>query len=142
MLKGIPKNISPELLKVLNEMGHGDEIVISDGNFPSERLHNKVIRCDSTDVPELLESILKIFPLDSKFSDEQVFLMAVGEGVDYQPNIWDEYEAILEDSDEVFKIKYLERFDFYDRAKDAYAVIHTGETALYANIILKKGVVE
>ncbi len=142
MLKGIPKNISPELLKVLDEMGHGDEIVISDGNFPSENLHDKVIRCDSSDVPNLLESILKIFPLDYKFSEEQVFLMAVGEGVDYDPVIWDEYKKILDDSDEEYKIAHLERFDFYDRAKEAYAVIHTGETALYANIILKKGVVE
>lgn len=141
MLKNIPKNISPELLKLLDEMGHGDEIVLSDGNFPSERINDRVIRCDSTGVTDLLESILVLFPLDTKYSDEQVFLMEVADGDDYKPEIWEEYKKVLDQSKEDYTIGNIERFDFYERAKDAYAVVHTGETALYANIILKKGVV-
>ena len=133
MLKNIPKNISPELLKVLDEMGHGDEIVLSDGNFPSERINKKVVRCDS---------ILVLFPLDTEYSDEQVFLMEVTPGDTYKPEIWDDYKKVLDESKENYTIGNIERFKFYDRAKEAFAVVHTGETALYANIILKKGVVK
>lgn len=142
MLKNIPKNISPELLKVLDEMGHGDEIVLSDGNFPSERINDKVIRCDSTGVTDLLKSILVLFPLDTEYSDEQVFLMEVTPGDTYKPEIWEDYKKVLDESEENYTIGNIERFKFYERAKDAYAVVHTGETALYANIILKKGVVK
>lgn len=142
MLKNIPKNISPELLKILCEMGHGDEIVLSDGNFPSERINEKVVRCDSTGVTDLLKSILVLFPLDTEYSDEQVFLMEVTPGDTYKPEIWEDYKKVLDESEENYTIGNIERFKFYDRAKDAYAVVHTGETALYANIILKKGVVK
>lgn len=142
MLKNIPKNISPELLKVLDEMGHGDEIVLSDGNFPSERINKKVVRCDSTGVTDLLKSILVLFPLDTEYSDEQVFLMEVTPGDTYKPEIWDDYKKVLDESKENYTIGNIERFKFYDRAKEAFAVVHTGETALYANIILKKGVVK
>ncbi|MBS4888974.1 MAG: L-fucose mutarotase [Anaerococcus vaginalis] len=142
MLKNIPKNISPELLKVLDEMGHGDEIVLSDGNFPSERINDKVVRCDSTGVTDLLKSILVLFPLDTDYSDEQVFLMEVTPGDTYKPEIWEDYKKVLDESKENYTIGNIERFKFYERAKEAFAVVHTGETALYANIILKKGVVK
>lgn len=142
MLKNIPKNISPELLKVLDEMGHGDEIVLSDGNFPSERINDKVVRCDSTGVTDLLKSILVLFPLDTDYSDEQVFLMEVTPGDTYKPEIWEDYKRVLDESKENYTIGNIERFKFYERAKEAFAVVHTGETALYANIILKKGVVK
>lgn len=142
MLKNIPKNISPELLKILCEMGHGDEIVLSDGNFPSERINEKVVRCDSTGVTDLLKSILVLFPLDTEYSDEQVFLMEVTPGDTYKPEIWEDYKKVLDESEEKYTIGNIERFKFYERAKDAYALVHTGETALYANIILKKGVVK
>ena len=142
MLKNIPKNISPELLKVLDEMGHGDEIVLSDGNFPSERINDKVVRCDSTGVTDLLKSILVLFPLDTDYSDEQVFLMEVTPGDTYKPEIWEDYKKVLDGSKENYTIGNIERFKFYERAKEAFAVVHTGETALYANIILKKGVVK
>lgn len=141
MLKKIPKIISPELLKILSEMGHGDELVIADGNFPSAALNERVIRYDGNSVPELLASILELYPLDS-YSEDQVFLMSVSEGDSYEPVIWNEYEEILKKSEEPSKIKYLERFEFYEQAKDAYAVVATGEEALYANIIIKKGVVK
>ena len=140
MLKNIPKIISPELLKTLSEMGHGDELVIADGNFPSASLNNRVVRYDGNAVPELLTAILELYPLDD-YSDHQVFLMGVAEGDSYEPVIWEEYEEILEESGEPSKVEYLERFEFYERAKDAYAVVASGEEALYANIIIKKGVV-
>lgn len=141
MLKKIPKNLSPELLKILMEMGHGDEICIGDGNFPAEEMGRKVIRCDGLMVPDLLKSILELFPLDPYVAN-QVFLMEVAPGDTYQPVIWEEYLEILDRSDEKYNISYLERFEFYDRARKSFAVVATSEEALYANIILKKGVVK
>lgn len=141
MLKKIPKNLSPELLKVLMEMGHGDELCIGDGNFPAEEMGRKVVRCDGLMVPELLESILELFPLDP-YVDDQVFLMEVTKGDDYQPVIWEDYKKILDASGESYSIEYVERFAFYERARKCYAVVATSEEALYANIILKKGVVK
>ena len=141
MLKGIPKIISPELLRTLAEMGHGDEIVISDGNFPghSTGKDNIALRSDGTGVPELLEAILQLFPLDT-YAD-CVYLMDKTESdKELEIPIWDEYRKILAAHTDQ-QPQFLERQAFYDRAKKAYAVVQTGETALYANIILKKGVV-
>ncbi|MGB4609550.1 MAG: L-fucose mutarotase [Saccharofermentanales bacterium] len=141
MLKNIPKNISPELLKILAEMGHGDELVLADGNFPAEEMGRKVVRCDGLTVPGLLKSILGLFPLDT-FVENNVFLMEIPAGDDYQPVIWEEYKEILKNSGEEVNIAHVERFAFYDQARKAYAVVATSEEALYANIILKKGVVK
>lgn len=141
MLKNIPKVISPDLLKILSEMGHGDELVIADGNFPSAALNDHVLRYDGNSVPELLTAIMKLYPLDS-YSEHQVFLMEVADGDPYVPKIWEEYEDILIDSGEQAKTKYLERFEFYEQAKNAYAIVASGEEALYANIIVKKGVIK
>ena len=141
MLKKVPKNLSPELLKVLMEMGHGDEICIGDGNFPAEEMGRRVVRCDGLMVPELLKSILELFPLDP-YVDNQVFLMEVAPGDDYQPVIWEEYKKILQESGEPCNIKYVERFAFYEQARKSYAVVSTSEESLYANVILKKGVVK
>lgn len=141
MLKKIAKNLSSELVKILMEMGHGDEIVLADGNFPSARLAQRLVRADGHRCDDLLKSILELFPLDTKYSPEQVFLMEVTAGDDYVPEIWETYDGTLRRSGEDFTVGYIERFEFYERAKDAYAVIATGEGALYANIILKKGVV-
>lgn len=139
MLKGIPSIISPELIKILMEMGHGDEIVIGDGNFPAASNAKRLVRCDGHGVPELLEAILALFPLD-QYSEKPVALMEVVPGDNVVPVIWDEYKAEIAKYGET-KIEYMERFAFYERAKKAYAVVATGESALYANIILKKGVV-
>ena len=145
MLKGIPKILSPELLKVLAEMGHGDEIVIGDGNFPSETMGKcgKVIRCDGHGVPELLDAILQLFPLDT-YVEYPVTLMSVVPGDDVKTPIWDEYKKIIAKHDErgAKTIRNIPRFDFYDAAKHSYAVVATGESALYACIILKKGVIK
>ena len=140
MLKKIPKNLSPEIVKTLMEMGHGDEIVLADANFPAHSCHSKVIRADGLGVPALLESIMQLFPLD-RYSDSQIGLMQVVPGDNVKPVIWDKYKEILEKSGEKFEIEYMERFTFYERTKTNYAVIQTGETALYGNIMLKKGVI-
>ena len=141
MLKKISPLLSPELLKILAEMGHGDELVLADGNFPSASMAQRLLRADGHGVSVLLTAILQLFPLDT-FVERPVALMAVVPGHNYQPTIWDEYRHIIQASGEPFTdFEYVERFAFYERARQAYAVLATGETALYANVILKKGVV-
>ena len=142
MLKGIASVLSPELLKILMEMGHGDEIVIADGNFPAASMAQRLVRSDGNGVPELLEAILQLFPLD-QYVDRPIGLMAVVAGDTYQPVIWDEYREIVRKHEPQFSdFEYVERFAFYERARKAYAVLASSEKALYANIILKKGVVQ
>jgi len=141
MLKLIPSILSPELLKVLMEMGHGDELVIADGNFPAASIAQRLVRLDGHGIPDILEAMLKLYPLDT-YVQRPVGLMAVTPGDPYKPVIWEEYKQIIAASREPFRdFEYIERFEFYERAKKAYAVIATGESALYANMILKKGVV-
>lgn len=144
MLKGIPKILSPELLKVLCEMGHSDRLVIADGNFPCESMgkNAKVIRCDGHGTTEILEAILKVFPLDS-YVEKPVNLMEVMKGDTVETPIWKDYEKVIEKEYKHGKelIGQIERFAFYEEAKTAYAIIATGESALYANIMLQKGVV-
>jgi L-fucose mutarotase len=139
MLKGIPKILSPDLLKIMMEMGHGDEIVIADGNFPSESIGQRVVRADGHGVPEILRAMLELFPLDTYA--QPVFLMAKVPGDETPVPIWNEYENIIEAHTDA-KVEFIERFAFYERAKKAYCVVATGESAIYANIILKKGVVK
>ena len=146
MLKGIPRVLSPELLKVLCEMGHSDRIVIGDGNFPAETMgkNAKVIRYDGQDIPALLDAILTVFPLDT-YVDTPVCLMELmdrDKGRVETP-IWDEYKAIVarHDNRGAEAVGTIERFAFYEEAKKCYAVIATGESAIYANVILQKGVV-
>jgi L-fucose mutarotase len=140
MLKMIPKNLSPEIVKTLMEMGHGDEIVLADANFPAHSCNSRVIRADGLGIPGMLESIMQLFPLDH-YSKTQIGLMQVVPGDDFKPVIWDEYKDIIEKSGEKFEIEYIERFAFYERTKTNFAVIQTGGTALYGNIMLKKGVI-
>lgn len=141
MLKNVPKLISPELLKIMSEMGHGDELVIADGNFPSAALNNRVVRYDGNTIPEILTSIMELYPLDS-YAEHQIFLMEVNQGDSYIPEIWEEYKDILKRTAEPHNIKYLERFEFYKQTKNAYAIVASGEGSLYANIIIKKGVIK
>ena len=142
MLKGIPAILPPELLKVLMEMGHGDEICIGDGNFPHASMNDRVIRCDGHGVPEILEAILKLMPLDI-YVDKPAILMEVVPGDTVKTPIWDVYKEIIAKYDKrgADAVTNIGRFEFYDQAKTCYAVVSTGEKALYANIILKKGVV-
>jgi len=142
MLKGIPKIISPELLKVLCEMGHGDRIVIADGNFPaaSTARDSILIRMDGHNACDILDAVLQLFPLDT-LTEKSAFLMAVTPGDDVQTPIWDEYAEIISryDSRGGATVTQLDRQDFYAASRAAYAVIATGESALYANIMLQKG---
>lgn len=139
MLKGISGLISPQLLKVLSEMGHGDEIALVDANFSAESTGQRVIRADGIDLVPLLSAVMKLFPLDSYAKENAVF-MAVLKGDSYVPVIWNDMEAEIE-KDVNCRKAFIERPDFYDRAKKSYAIVQTGEKALYANIILKKGVI-
>ncbi|MFV0465352.1 MAG: RbsD/FucU family protein [Lachnospiraceae bacterium] len=149
MLKGIPPILSPELLKVLCEMGHTDELTIGDGNFPGHTVGKTVIRMDGHGVPELLDAILQVFPLDT-YPDETgtmvppCTLMAVEPGDTAKTPIWDTYKEIVAKHDtrgnECFE--EINKWKFYDKTREkSTVVVMTGETAIYANIILRKGVV-
>ncbi|MGL6119275.1 MAG: RbsD/FucU family protein [Fusobacteriaceae bacterium] len=140
MLKNIPSNLSPELLKTICEMGHGDEIVIADGNFPGASSTKKLINCIGQNIPEILDSILKFFPLDEYVEKP----LAVMEAENSIPDIWEKYKNIVKkyEKEEFLNFEKVERFKFYERSKNAYAIIMTSESSLYANIILKKGVIK
>jgi L-fucose mutarotase len=140
MLKGISKIISPELLKLLCEMGHGDEIVIADGNFPAATNAKRLVRADGIGGVEMLDAVLSLIPLDT-YAEENFLLMQTTQG-DPTPTIWEEYFQVANAKDDNVRVGNLERFAFYERAKNAFAVIATGEGAVYANIILKKGVIK
>ena len=139
MLKGIHPAIGPELLKVLAEMGHGDEIILADAHFPGHSFNDQVLRTDGVKITTLLDGILPLFELDSY--DDPLIMMQAVEGDSLDPYVESSYRAEIEkhapDAPEVIRIG---RFEFYDRAKKAAVVVMTGETAKYGNIILKKGV--
>ena len=130
MLKHIPPILSPELLKVLDEMGHGDEMVIADGNFPSCSVNDRVIRLDGHGVPEVLKAVLTLLPLDH--AQQNTILMAVSKGDDVETPIWDTYKEIIARHDRrgADAVGEIERFAFYEEAKQAYAIIATGEKAV------------
>ena len=135
LLKGISPAISPELLKVLAEMGHGDEIVFSDAHFPAHTMNARVIRADGLGCDELLKGIAPLVELDSYATP--VIMMEAVKGDTLDPEVEKKYRAALGYRGE---IERMERYAFYERAKKAYAVVLTGETAKYGNIIIKKGV--
>lgn len=145
MLKGIPPIVSPELLKALCEMGHGDELVIADGNFPSQSIGKNavVVRADGHGATEILDAILQLIPLDA-YVEKPVALMDLVPGETCPtPEIWGRYKNVLQKREpDHCEIEMMERFAFYERAKNAYLIIATGETAIYANVLLKKGVVK
>lgn len=138
MLKGIPSVLGPELLRFLMSMGHGDELVISDANFPADSCAKRLVRCDGQDAAPLLEAILKFFPLDHTV-EKPYTVMALREG-ERTPPIWDVYGALIQRETGSFEgFEEVERFAFYDRAKAAYLIVATSETAAKGNLILKKG---
>ncbi len=144
MLKNVPSILSPDLLKILMEMGHGDELVIADGNFPSatisrQTVSGKLVRLDGHGVAETLEAILKFLPLD-QYVEKPVALMEVSVGDTVKTPIWNQYRKIIKKSGEPFtEFDMIERFAFYDRARCAYAVVATSELSQYANVMIKKG---
>ncbi|WP_022942607.1 L-fucose mutarotase [Psychromonas hadalis] len=140
MLKGIHPAISPELLAILCKMGHGDEILLADAHFPAETFNHNVIRADGVQVVTLLEGIIPLFELD-QYSAKPLVMMAAVSGDELDANVEMKYMATIAKSlTEQPQLERMERFDFYDRVKNCYAVVLTGETAKYGNIILKKGV--
>lgn len=138
MLKRIPKILSPDLVKILMEMGHGDEILLADANYPSASSAQKLVRADGHVLPEILDAILELFPLDL-MGDIPVTLMEIT--TDDKPIVWKEYFKLLEKHGYDFCCKYKSKDEFYCSGKQSYAIVATGETSLYANIILRKGVV-
>jgi L-fucose mutarotase len=140
MLKGISHLISPALLETLARMGHGDEIVLADAHFPGETCNERVLRADGLPVTDLLEAILPLFELDG-YVDAPLIMMAAVEGDMLDPCVEESYmKSILKTNPGVAPIQRIDRFAFYKRTRSAFAVVMTGETAKYGNIILKKGV--
>ncbi|MFI3324718.1 MAG: RbsD/FucU domain-containing protein [Clostridia bacterium] len=141
MLKGIPNILTPELLKILMEMGHGDELVIADGNFPKFAHPENVVRLDGHNIPEIMDAILQFMPLDPYVENPSI-LMEVLPDDPFVPTIWDTYREIgaKYEKDGLREVA-ISKYDFYPRAKSAYALVTTSEKELYANIILKKGVI-
>ena len=141
MLKGISPVLSPDLLACLCRMGHGDEFVLADAHFPGHTLNENVLRADGLRIPALLNAIMPLFELDS-YVDAPLVMMAAVEGDQLDPRVEEAYrEAIEPHLTASPTIARVDRYDFYDRAKNAFAVIMTGETCKYGNILLKKGVV-
>ncbi|KAM9196963.1 fucose mutarotase isoform 2-T2 [Dugong dugon] len=145
VLKGVPALLSPELLYALARMGHGDEIVLADANFPTSSLCQcgpTEIRADGLGIPQLLEAVLKLLPLDTYVESPAAVMELVpnDQARGLQTPVWRRYEYLLHEAGCTKSLEKVERFAFYERARKAFAVVATGETALYGNIILKKGV--
>jgi L-fucose mutarotase len=140
MLIGISPLISPDLLAVLHRMGHGDEIVLADAHFPGETYGQRVLRADGLKIADLLDAILPLFALDT-YVESPLIMMAVVAGDQADPTVEVSYRLTIDKYwPNTPAIQRIDRFEFYDRAKQAFAVLMTGETAKYGNIILKKGV--
>ncbi len=141
MLKNIPDIISPELMKNLMEMGHSDTLVICDGNYPAYTMNDNVIPAYGHSVNDVLKAILEFFPLDT-YTDHPVKLMQVVEGDPTVPVVWNDFKETIKKAgyDEEKVVTNIDRFDFYDQSKGAYLFIATTDRALYANVMLQKGV--
>jgi len=139
MLKGVDPLLGPELLAILRAMGHGDEIVVADANFPSRSLAKRLVRADGIDAPRMVGAIVSLMPLDDFVA--AAFRMAVVNAAADIPPITHEFESVLQQAGEARAIEPIERQAFYERARSAFAIVATGETRLYGNLILKKGVI-
>ena len=148
MLKNIPSILSPELLAVLDEMGHGDRICIGDGNFPGASMAAAegaiLVRADGHGVCDLLDAILQVIPLDEYVETPAMIMQVTPQDKDLEVPIWDDYKKIVAKYDKRGEKAFgsYERFEFYEQAKKCYCILQSGETAIYANIILQKGVVK
>lgn len=144
MLKGIPEIIPPELMLALMEMGHGDDIVFGDINFPSYTMSQRCVYAKGHAITDLMDAILDYFPLDTFVDDAVTVMRPGGPYENLKPPIWDDYSEIITAKDFAggFKDFYkMERFDFYERAKKSFVTVQTSENALYACLILRKGVI-
>ncbi|MBO1206302.1 RbsD/FucU family protein [Staphylococcus nepalensis] len=136
MLNKIPKILSPEIVKALMEMGHGDTLLLADANYPAQSCGENVLRADGLHIPQMLSAILELMPIDD-YTEFPIQLMTPVKG-DKKPKIWNEYKKSFDEK----KINYLNRFDFYKASENCRLIIQTGETAIYANIFLTKGVIK
>ena len=142
MLKNIPQLMPPELMKIMMEMGHGDELLLCDGNYPKFGCPERCVRMDGHGISEIMDMLLRFFPLDS-YVDHPTILMAVLKGDPYKPEIWEEYREIgRKHEPDGLREEPVEKPVFYERGRHCYACVATSEKALYANVILKKGVVK
>jgi L-fucose mutarotase len=140
MLRGIDPILSPDLLKILRAMGHGDEVVIADANFPAESMASRLVRLDGLDAPRVVRAVLGVMPLDSFVNDPALSMAVVGDSSEMPPVV-ELFQAVIDEvADNPARIRPLERFAFYERARGAFAIVQTGERRLYGNLILKKGV--
>lgn len=140
MLQGISRLLTGDVLKILCDMGHGDELVIADANFPAETVARRLIRLPGVDGGQLLEALLPLFPLDT-YVETPAFVMALTQSDQVrgmpEPEVWQIYRELTG-----AELSRIERFAFYERARQAYAVIQTGEERQYGNLLLVKGVVK
>ncbi|MEF2073984.1 L-fucose mutarotase [Consotaella aegiceratis] len=141
MLRGISPLLSPDLLAVLSRMGHGDDLVLTDAHFPADAMNARVIRADGLMVDALLDAILPLWELDS-YVASPVTMMAAAEGDELDQQVLARFRSAIErHHPQTSPTEFIGRFDFYDRTRAAFAVVITGETAKYANVIIKKGVI-
>jgi L-fucose mutarotase len=141
MLRGISPLLSPDLLAILSRMGHGDELVLADAHFPAESVNTRVLRAEGLRVHELLDAILPLWALDTYVADPVVMMSPVM-GDELDPQVLTRYRtAIVRHHPDTVATTFLPRFDFYERARRAFAVVVTGETTKYSNILIKKGVI-
>jgi L-fucose mutarotase len=141
MLKGIDPLLHADLLHVLRAMGHGDELAIVDANFPATTMGRRVVRMDGVSATRALEAVLSVLPLDD-FVEAPCTRMEVVGDPDAVPEICEAFQAIVDRSESRhLELARLERFAFYARAREAFALIQTGETRLYGNLLVKKGVI-
>lgn len=139
MLIGISPLLGPDLLATLCRMGHGDDIVLADAHFPAESVGRRVLRADGLGIADLLDGILPLFAVDSYVPDP-IVMMAPVEGDRADPAVHDRYREVIDRHRGAPAIRFIPRFEFYDRARQAFAVVATGDTATYANLLLRKGV--
>jgi L-fucose mutarotase len=140
MLKGIPPILGPDLLHILRAMGHGDEIAIVDANYPADNAGPSVVRLDGISATDVLDAVLTLMPLDT-FVDEQAIGMEVVGDPKKREQTHKDFDKLIKKHEPGMKLTLLERFAFYDRVEDAYAIVQTGERRLYGNVLLKKGII-
>jgi L-fucose mutarotase len=140
MLKNIDPILSPDLLRILRAMGHGDEIAIVDANYPSSSAGPQIVRLDGIDTSRVLDAVLSVMPLDEFVPEAAFYMQVVGDPMRIEPTT-KEFASVIAKHEPKIKLGSIERFAFYDRVKGAFAVVVTGEKRLYGNIILKKGII-
>ena len=140
MLKNIPALLGPDMLSILRAMGHGDEIAIVDANYPATSMQTRLVRLDGHSATDVLDAVLTVLPLDD-FVENAAFGMAVVGEPDRREPVMDAFDAVIGRHEPGMKLALIERFAFYERVRSGFAVVQTGESRLYGNVILKKGVI-